>query len=287
MLFLAGSILLSAWLNIVFKLCAKLNIDTFQTIVFNYGFCVLTGIVLTSSSGTAIPPASVIWAFVLGLGFILTFNLTAMTVRLNGVATATVATKVSLIIPFILSLYIYKDGLNAFKLIGIIITILAVIFTLLPEKQAGVSVELKRILLPLSIFFGCGLLDATIKYTEHHYLTEETADVFLMHCFLIAFIAGVVLLAIGLFTGRIRFDYRALISGLILGVPNYFSIWCLIRFLKLHPENSSVWIPVNNVGIVLVNVLIGIGLFKEKLSFLNKVGIGLALLGIALLSYSI
>lgn len=287
MLFLTGSILLSAWLNIVFKLCKHFGIDTFQTIVYNYAFCVLTGLLLMPTTNEQITALSIDlwpWALTLGLGFILTFNLTALTVKRNGVATATVATKVSLLIPFMAAFILYGDQLNALKFTGIILTLVAVILTFMPNSEQGVQSNPGSIWLPLSIFIGSGLLDTVIKYVEHHHLTEQSTGVFLILCFGVAFVVGVVLLIVAFITRKVIFQPKALLAGIILGVPNFFSIWCLIRLLKVYPSQSSVWIPVNNVAIVLVNVLIALWVFKEPLSRINKMGIGIALISIILLS---
>lgn len=283
MLFILGSILFSAWLNIVFKLCERFGIDTFQTIVVNYGVCVLTGWMMLPPETLSLPANTNVWAIVLGAGFILTFNLTALTVKQNGVATATVATKVSLVIPVLFSLWLYNDRLDIWKIIAILLTLVSVVLTFM-NKRSDADAQKKTMLLPLSIFIGCGLLDSLIKYLEHFHLSSQTADAFLVRCFLTAFSIGILLAIIGWIKGSIRFSYKVILAGIVLGVPNYFSIWCLIQGLKLYPDNSSVIIPVNNLGIVLINVLLGLLIFKEPLSKTNKLGIGLALLAILLLS---
>lgn len=287
MLFLAGSVFLSAWLNIVFKLCNRYGINVFQTIVYNYAICVLTGLWMMPGEARQLTGlAASVWPFalMLGLGFILTFNLTALTVKHNGVATATVATKVSLVIPFLASLMLYGDQLTVLKGAGMALTLLAVVLTFMPQRSAGVGVSRASVWLPVSIFIGCGLLDTLVKYTEHHHLTNDTAGPFLILCFGVACMAGIILWVAGLLSGSIVFQPKALWAGILLGIPNYFSIWCLIRFLKAYPDHSSVWIPVNNVAIVVVNVLVGLLLFRESLSRTNKIGIGVALLAIILLS---
>lgn len=287
MLFLAGSVVLSAWLNIVFKLCNRWGIQVFQTIVFNYAVCVLTGLwMMPESPQTLIGHTQSLWpyALMLGLGFILTFNLTALTVKHNGVATATVATKVSLVVPFVASILLYGDELTIMKGVGIILTLLAVVLTFMPQRHSGTKVHPAAIWLPISIFIGSGLLDTLVKYVEHHHLTDTSAGPFLIICFGVACLTGLFLLLAGLLSGSIKFQPRAILAGVLLGIPNYFSIWCLIRLLKEYPNHSSVWIPVNNVAIVVVNVLVGMLLFRESQSRTNQVGIGVALLAMLLLS---
>jgi len=69
-------------------------------------------------------------------------------------------------------------------------------------------------------------------------------------------------------------------------VPNYFSIWCLVKVLKANAGNSSAVIPVNNMGIVLFSSVMAWMLFKEKLSVINWAGIILSIGAIALIAYA-
>jgi drug/metabolite transporter (DMT)-like permease len=74
-------------------------------------------------------------------------------------------------------------------------------------------------------------------------------------------------------------------AGILIGIPNYFSIWCLVRFLKQSPWESSASIPVNNMGIVLFSSVVAWLLFKERLSKINWAGIILSLVAIYLIAF--
>jgi uncharacterized membrane protein len=94
-----------------------------------------------------------------------------------------------------------------------------------------------------------------------------------------------VLLVIQYATGRLRFAFKHLLAGVLIGVPNYFSIWCLVKFLKISPWQSSASIPVNNMGIVLFSSLVAWLLFKERLSIINWIGILFSILAIYLIAF--
>jgi drug/metabolite transporter (DMT)-like permease len=93
------------------------------------------------------------------------------------------------------------------------------------------------------------------------------------------------MLILQLLTGKERFDPRAILAGILIGVPNYFSIWSLVRVLKLYGTRSAAIIPINNMGIVLLSAVAAWLLFREHLSRLNLAGIILALASIALIAY--
>ena len=112
MLYLIGSIVFTSWLTIALKLVDRLKISTLQSIVWNYIFCVLTG---SFVSGTYPMNAGVIdtgvwkWAVLIGVMFILLFNVIAFTAQRMGVAAASVSNKLSLVIPFFLLFSSYRD----------------------------------------------------------------------------------------------------------------------------------------------------------------------------------
>ena len=58
----------------------------------------------------------------------------------------------------------------------------------------------------------------------------------------------------------------------------------LIKALQNKDFESSTLFTINNVGIVILSALLGFFIFKESFSVQNKIGIVLAILGIALVS---
>ncbi|MFT5254386.1 MAG: putative membrane protein, partial [Flavobacteriales bacterium] len=68
------------------------------------------------------------------------------------------------------------------------------------------------------------------------------------------------------------------------GVPNYYSIFFIIKALQNKNFESSTLFTINNVAIVILSTLVGLLLFKEKFSTKNKIGVALAILGIVLVT---
>ena len=75
-----------------------------------------------------------------------------------------------------------------------------------------------------------------------------------------------------------------ILGGIALGVPNFFSIYFLLRALQFEGLNSASIFTLNNVAIVMLTTLAGIVFFKEKLSLKNWMGIFLAVISILLIS---
>ncbi len=293
MFFLLGSILLSGFLTIAFKICDRYGINKFQAIVCNYGVCALTGSLFTMSLpsfGEASRQPWFSWSLVMGIFFIASFNLIAFSVEKNGLAIAAVASKTSLIIPFIFSVILYNEQAPVITVAGIVLAIIAVILTLWPGRVANGLVKpggkstVVYIVLPLLVFLATGFLDTLIKYVEQHFITSGNNNQYLINTFSVAFVVGLLLLLVQVFARNIRFRPRALLAGVVIGIPNYFSIWCLMKVLKEYPNFSSVVIPVNNMGIVLLSALVAWLFFREKLTVLNWAGIILALLAVLMIA---
>jgi multidrug transporter EmrE-like cation transporter len=75
------------------------------------------------------------------------------------------------------------------------------------------------------------------------------------------------------------------IAGLVLGVPNYFSIYFIIKALKNGMESSVVY-PINHVGTVLFTSFLGVLIFKEKLIPKNYIGIVVAIVAIVMIAFA-
>lgn len=290
LLFLIGSIILTSWLTISFKLIERFSINNLQAIVFNYITCVVTGSFVNGGfpvkeieKGEEWLP----WGLFMGSLFISLFNLVAFTAQRIGVSVAVVAYKLSLIIPFLFSLVYYSEPYTAWKIGGVVLALAAVLFTSWPSDKNTGNKKTGPILwlAPLVLFTGSGALDAMIKFVEQAFVNDSNQDAYLITAFSSAAVIGIGILIVAFITGKQKFDARAIIAGICIGIPNYFSIWCLMHALKGYTGNSSAVIPINNMGIVLISAMVAWLAFKEKLSFINWMGIVLSLAAIALIAF--
>jgi drug/metabolite transporter (DMT)-like permease len=290
LLLLVASIFLTAWLTIAFKIVGRLGISNLQAIVCNYIVCVITGSFVNGSfpvQSSLLQQPWLPWALVMGCCFISLFNLAAFVVQKIGVAVTTVAYKLSMVIPFVFSIYLYNEKASALKIGGVGLALLAVWFTTRPSKSAtnDKPVSWALWLMPLLLFVGSGLLDSMIKYVEQGFINPANQDAYLITAFCVAATVGLLILLFRLITGREQFSGKAVVAGIAIGIPNYFSIWCLMGALKGYAGNSSAIIPINNMGIVLVSAVVALFIFKEKLSVINWLGIILSMVAIALIAY--
>jgi drug/metabolite transporter (DMT)-like permease len=292
MIFLALTIIFTSCLTLAFKVLGKFNISSLQAIVFNYITCVVIGTVMNG----AYPVASVssgepwvLWALLMGTFFIVLFNVIAFTTRHLGVAVASVANKLSLVIPFLFSIFFYNEDATVLKIMGVILALTAVVMTCWPHKALkGSSLRPEHgwvLFVPAILFLGSGILDALVTHVDKAFLNETNKDSYFIIAFSTAGLLGGLYMVFRFITGKEKFDPRAVLGGMCIGIPNYFSIWCLIKVLGEYEGNSSAIFPIVNIGIVLFSTLIAFFVFSEKLSRLNWTGIFLAVMAITLMAW--
>jgi len=285
MLDLALSILCSSMIFIIFKLFTVYKIETLYAIITNYFVACFCGFIFYKGEVAivAIPQKEWFWGtFALGILFIVVFNLTAVTAQKAGVSIASVAMKMSLVIPVIFGVAVYQEKLGALKILGIILALAAVYFA--SHKEKSVKVQQTTLILPLLVFLGSGIIDTSLKFIQETYIEEAEFPLFSATVFAAAATTGLVVILLKSFKKPLKANLRNVLGGIVLGVVNYFSIYFLLRALQTDTLNSASIFTINNVAIVMFATLLGITLFKEKLSSKNICGIALAVVSILLVA---
>lgn len=287
-MYLLLSICASTLIFVIFKVVGKRNINTLQTIVFNYFTAFTYGILSYDSSIIVSDIVQSKWFFgAIGLGFlfIAIFNVMALTAQRNGLSVASVASKMSVVIPIIFGLLFYNESLGWQKALGIILALIAVYLASYKTKTDQ-RFSIKTLWLPIVLFLGSGTIDTSIKYIETTYLADNGIPIFSATIFFIAGVIGIGLLSAKAIQKQFTFDPKSIVSGIILGVVNYYSIYMLLKALNAENFESSTIFTVNNVAIVMLTTLIGLLMFKERLLTKNWIGIGIAILSIILVTLS-
>ncbi len=293
MLYLLLAIVLNAYLIVAFKIFERYKVDSLQAIVANYWVCVATGSIFVGrfpiSAGSFTQPW-IYWSMLMGAAFFSIFNLIAFCTKTDGITTTTIANKLSMVIPVMFALWLYGDKMTYGKGLGILLAIPAVY---LSSKREGEEEKNQNLWVAVLMFVASGLLDTMVNYIAHQYFTtndpvadERGQSVYLVHAFFSAGTIGIFLVSYLLITGGRVFAWKNVIAGIALGVPNYFSIYFLLRLLQTGFLPGSAAIPVNNIGIVLVASLTAIFFFREKATAPRIVGMLLSIASILLIMFA-
>ncbi|MBE7646323.1 EamA family transporter [Tenacibaculum finnmarkense] len=296
MTYLIISILIASSLFVIFKLFSTFKINTAQAIVVNYLIAFLFGFYNSETSTTLLQIPQQSWfigAFILGILFIAIFNVMGITAQKNGLAVASVAGKMSVTIPIIFGVFLYDESIGFIKIIGVLLALTSVY--LASAKSDTASVNLKDLKYPILLFLGSGCIDTLLKYMEISYVSKSAIPMFLATIFGCAFIFGCFFMALQVLKASIldkkiksiqrkqeegKQIIKNIIGGIVLGIPNYYSMAFLIKALKTEGLESSTLFTINNVSVVILTTIFALLFFKEKLVKKNWIGIGLAVISI-------
>ena len=274
---------------VLFKYFGKYGVNNLQAIIVNYFTAGTLSLIVAHNNDIKISLPDIIYStyiipsLIIGFLFIVTFNLLAFGTQKIGIAISTVANKMSMIIPVIIGISLFSEKLGMFKLIGIVLAISAIYMT--STKSGKLSFDKKFLPIILLIFFGQGMADGTLSWAQKFSINDENTPLFFASIFLIAGILGSVFLIYETIKNGFKLEFKNLIWGIGLGIPNYLTLHFFVRSLQSPIFESSQVFPIVNMGVIVLTALAGILLFREKLSFFNWGGILVAVLAISLITF--
>jgi drug/metabolite transporter (DMT)-like permease len=287
MFYLISGILCNVILLIVLKSFKKYEVAAFPAIVVNYFVAGSISLIYTSPKSVYLD-ATHLWmpAALLGILFVSVFFLISLTTDKIGVSAASVANKMSVAIPVVIAFLVYGDSITWLKITGIVLALLSVVFVSASDKKLADGKK-PNYLLPAAVFIGSGAIDALVNYVQKKVVHNDVETACMVGLFFFAAGSYGLLGFLLFYKDKKNLDLKkTLLAGIILGTPNYFSIYFVMRAISADFIQSSVLYPIVNVGVVLGSTLIAFLFFSEKLSAKNWIGIILSVSAIALIAYS-
>ena len=282
-------ILTNTLIGFIFKMFPKYGVNTLQAIVVNYFVCVaMAGFVLGEFPIVPRVHQTEWFPFALFLGFIfiIGFNITALSFQKLGVTLTTIMQKMSLLLTVPVAIWMYNEDINTWKIFGLVAGLVAIYLTNQPNKNDLDQVKKLpkwMIILPIIVWLISVCIETILQYVEIKILGGMGGLNFVATLFGIAGTLGLITVICGLVTKRLVFSYKNIIAGIVLGVPNFFSIYLIIVAISEGWEGSK-FFPYNNISIIALSAVIAYLFFSEKLSRINLIGVALAISAIWMIS---
>jgi drug/metabolite transporter (DMT)-like permease len=281
MIWLLLSVLLSTMLFVAFKLFSKFSIDVFSAIFFNYLTCFLLGNVYLGSQHilhvSVIQEDGFVPIICMGMVFIGTFFLMGISTHKSGAALSSMVSKMSVVLPVIVAIFVLKEHIDAIKLAGILISLMSVV---LITNKSNEGTKFNWIL--IFVFIGSGLVDTGLNLLKNkHYVFWTDAKMSTL-LFLGALSCGIIII---IFKPALlkTFNFKSAIGGFLLGSANFFSLIAMFKAIDFYNGKTSLFFTMNNVGVVLLSTLVGLA-FKEKITTKGYFGLALAIFALILLN---
>jgi drug/metabolite transporter (DMT)-like permease len=277
-------------IGIGFKLFGRFKINTFNAIVINYTVCLILGTLIGKESGWPFSGAILqakwfSFDVILGLMFIVGFNLTANSIQQAGITMTTLIQRMSIILTVSFTVILFHEHFGWLELCGLLLALMAIIA--INQKTSSLSLKLSGPfpLILMAVLVISAAIEILLYYVEKTGLVGNDQMAFTTHGFGCAAIFGWVSLVWLAFKRKLKLTGRDVIAGILLGIPNFFSIFLLLKMLN-QGWNGSLMYPLVNVSVLLLSTIVAVIAFREKLNRLNWIGIGLASTAILIIAYA-
>ena len=282
MIYIFLSISCSVTVAVLLKLARRYKINVLQAVQWNYLFAILLSLIFFRPDLSALKVAPNILSFSLGILLPVLFLVLASSVRRIGIVKTDIAQRLSLFIPVMASLYLFSENFNRLKVGGLIIGFIAILFTL--SRKSAVKSETKNYIYPILVFIGFGVIDVLFKQLALNKDIPYTTSLLFVFC--VSFVVAICSVAYTVWVKKQRVQLINFICGGILGIFNFGNILFYMKAHQVMAKNPSTVFAAMNMGVIILGSVIGIVLFKEKVSKLNYLGIALALVAIILITLS-
>lgn len=283
MIYLILAILFSTGVFVAMRLFEKFKLDNHQALMWNYVFATGTGFVVCEKFDTLPQLVAEPWfglSFITGFWFIFTYLLMAASTQCSGVTVTSLSSKLSVVLPILAGVIFFSETLNFVATLGIVLALIALVLVVGGKKDSG-NVN-KNWLLPILIFFGTGTGDILMKITEQQH-TGGDMGFMIAFIYFVALIFGIIIVVIDIIRGKSKWQWKNSIGGIMLGVINYFSTYCVYNAMRYF--DNVVLFPIYNIGVVSLTAIIGWLAFKEKLTWKNYLGLAIAIIAVILIAF--
>ena len=299
MLALLLSIACSLSIAMIFKYAGRRGLDRVALLTANYAAAAALAALLlvtgAKAASSGLSPSASLLALGVGTGalFIAGFFVFALATEVAGMSLAVGVMRVAVVVPFLASWAIWDEAPSPAQGTGLALAGGAFFMIAqkenpepAPEPQAPRRASLRsgrRAFAVLALLFlSSGTVDVCMKTFDEVFAASNGRPLFLLLAFGVAFLIGFgVVAARGWRRGR--WPGAAVLGwGGLLGLVNYGSAAFFLRAIR---QLSGPFVfPANSISIVLGAALLGVYVWGERLSALNKAGLGSAALALFLLN---
>ncbi len=278
------SVICSVTVSVVIKLAKKRGVAHLHLIVWNYPVAALLTAVLLKPQGNGFLDPNLPWGLYAGLALLLPtiFICIAYAIQYSGIVKTEVAQRLSLFIPLLAAFFLFNEQMQASKLCGIAVGLIAILFSIGWNKKSNTSGKGKAFY-ALAVFFGMGIIDILFKQVALYKAVSYAYSMLIV--FLLAMLVAFAFLGYRLFFKGERLAAKAVLWGILLGLFNFGNILFYMKAHQALSESPSIVFTGMNIGVILVGAIVGVGLFGERLSLFNKIGLMLAVLSVLIIAY--
>ncbi|MGG5506893.1 MULTISPECIES: EamA/RhaT family transporter [unclassified Myroides] len=286
MIYLICSILGSVSVGVFFKYIKRFTVNIFEIIILNYVVTSVLSFFIFKVDFTQIS-AHMPFGVIAALGILLPAIFVAQfrSIQYAGLIKTDIAQRLSLLIPILAAIFIFKEELNSMRYVALGLGLLSIYFILNKGNTVQTDSSAKSSVYLLSTFFGFGIIDICFKQLALYAAIPYTQSLF--YVFFTALFLSLIAYTFGSKKNIFKVSKLNLFSGIFIGGLNFINIIFYMKAHQYFSSNPTIVFAGMNFGVIFLGTLLGYSLFKEKLSKINIIGLLLAGCAITLLVFSL
>ena len=281
MLFLILSIICSVSVGILFKIAPKFTTSNTQIVGANYLFALVLCFFAFQPDLNAIE-TNAPWGIYISIGILLptVFLILATSIKHMGIVKTDAAQRLSLFIPILAAWLLFHEEFSVLKVTAFLVAFPALVL-LLTKKSDNTKNKWGY---PAAVLIGFGIIDVLFKQISTYTSLPYTTSLFVV--FGISFTIMLAAIAYEINSKKVSFDYRNILFGGLVGIFNFGNILFYLKAHQAFAKNPSTVFAGMNMGVIIIGSLVGLFIFKEKLTKTNFLGLLLALIAVVLIVIS-
>ena len=299
MSFLLFAILSSSLMTLVLRLFRSDEGNRYGVIVGNYLTCIVISLFMLPRRGLVweAHPTTLLLGILGGFFFVAGLVTIQSSILQSGATLTAAFSKLGLLVSLFLSVFWFGEKPNARQLAGIVLVLLSILLINLGDREEGRGPKNERekrdkkspaprlpgraLPLLLLTLLTCGAGDAMAKVVAQVGIPGEDS-LYFFFLFVTAFLLSLLLALLEYRRTGKRIRAGELAPGILVGIPNYFSSYLLLRSLMSLP--AFLVYPVFSTGTILLVMAVSFVFFRERPGRHQLLGLLLILAALVLLS---
>lgn len=283
MLYLILAVASSAAMALALKCFREQQGNRYGILLGNYLTCVVISFLMLPDKGRVLSGSWVTLVCGIGGGVFFVVALVCMqsSIRANGAGLTAAFARLGLVVALGLSILLFRERPTALQLIGAGLTLIAILLLRTDGGGEGRRRTGKGFGLLLLTLGSGGCADAMAKVFDVYGNRAEDRLYFFWLFVTAVLLCTALLLAEKKRTGKAVLP-KEFAAGVLVGVPNYFSSYLLLRAIQVIP--ATVAYPSYSTATILLVMALSALLFRERLTRRQWPGVVLILIALALLN---
>ncbi|NUG12325.1 DMT family transporter [Acinetobacter seifertii] len=281
MILIFAAALCSVLVSVLLKNLKKKGYQPMQMIAWNYASASLLCYWWFKPDIQHISTQNTPWWLIFALGIILPsiFLCLAKSLEYAGIVKTEIAQRLSVVLSLLAAYFFFHEQFSSLKLLGIGLGIFAVFLIVFGQFNGSSGQQSKKAVFALmSVWFGYAAVDILLKYTSSLGL-QFTLTLNLI--FITSFILSITYL---FFQKKSVWNFKNTLAGLLLGVLNFSNIALYVKAHILLKDSPAIVFASMNILVVLLGIVCGVVLYKEKLKLPTMLGTILGISGLVCLA---